>query len=158
LAEQTGQKSNLYIVRTTTGREAQVIDRLVAKLNRETNPEIFAVMKPHEIRGYIFVEATSKEAVAQTVYGVTYAKGVVEGTTKMKDLDHLFAPVAEIINVKKNDVVEVASGPFKGEKARVKRINKLKEEIVIELLEAAVPIPLTIKLDSVRVIRREEKE
>ena len=152
------QKSKLYIVRTTTGREAQVMDRLIAKLNRDPNPDIYAIMKPHEIRGYIFVEATSRDTVAQTVYGVTYAKGVIEGTTRMKQLEHLFAPVAEIINIKKDDVVEVASGPFKGEKARVKRINKLKEEVVIELLEAAVPIPLTVKLDSVRVIRREEKE
>nr|AQS31950.1 hypothetical protein [uncultured archaeon] len=30
-----------------------------------------------------------------------------------------------------------------------------KEEVVVELLEAAVPIPITVSLDSVKVIRRE---
>ena len=44
--------------------------------------------------------------------------------------------------------------PFKREKAMVKRINKQKEEVVVELLEAAVPIPVTVKLDNVKVIRR----
>ena len=35
------------------------------------------------------------------------------------------------------------------------RVDKQKDEVVVELLEAAVPIPITVKLDSVKVIRRE---
>ena len=35
------------------------------------------------------------------------------------------------------------------------RIDQTKEEVVVELLEAAIPIPITVKLDSVKVIRRE---
>jgi transcriptional antiterminator NusG len=61
-------------------------------------------------------------------------------------------------NIRKNDIVELISGPFKREKAKVTRINKQKEEIVVELLEAAVPIPITVKMDAVKVIRREEEE
>ena len=33
-------------------------------------------------------------------------------------------------------------------------IDKAKEEVVVELLEAAVPIPITLKVDAVKVIRR----
>ena len=33
-----------------------------------------------------------------------------------------------------------------------------KEEVVISLLGAIVPLPVTVKLDNVRVIRRESKE
>ena len=62
------------------------------------------------------------------------------------------------VNIQKNDIVEIISGPFAREKAKVTRINLQKEEIVVELLEAAVPIPITVKLDSVKVIRRDEKE
>ena len=40
----------------------------------------------------------------------------------------------------------------------VKRANNSKEEVVVELLEAAVPIPITVKMDAVRVIRRESEE
>jgi len=46
-------------------------------------------------------------------------------------------------------------GPFKREKARVSRVDKTKDEVVVELLEAAVPIPMTLKLDAVKVIRRD---
>ena len=59
-----------------------------------------------------------------------------------------------IISSVKNDIVEIISGAFKREKAKVTRIDKAKEEVVVELLEAAVPIPITLKIDAVKVIRR----
>jgi len=62
------------------------------------------------------------------------------------------------MNIQKFDVVEIISGPFKREQAKVTRIDKTKEEVVVELLEAAVPIPITVKMDSVKVIRRETEE
>jgi len=37
----------------------------------------------------------------------------------------------------------------------VTRVDKAKEEVVVELLGAAVPIPITVKMDAVKVIRRE---
>ena len=63
-------------------------------------------------------------------------------------------PAAERIDVNPNDIVELISGPYKGEKAKVKRVDKEKGKIVVELLEAAVPIPITVSLDSIRVIDR----
>ena len=62
------------------------------------------------------------------------------------------------VNIQKNDIVEIISGPFKREKAKVSRIDQAKEEVVVELLEAAVTIPITVKLDSVKVIRRDKEE
>jgi transcriptional antiterminator NusG len=62
------------------------------------------------------------------------------------------------INIQKNDIVEVISGPFKGENAKVSRVDKMKEDVVVELVEAAVPIPITVKIDAVKVIRRDTDE
>jgi len=59
------------------------------------------------------------------------------------------------LNIQKNDIVEIIAGPFKHEKAKIVRIDMQKEEVVLELLETAIPIPLTLKLDAVKVIRRE---
>ena len=59
------------------------------------------------------------------------------------------------VNIQKNDICEIISGPFKREKARIKRIDKQKEEVIVELLEAAVPIPITVRVDAIKVIRRE---
>ena len=46
----------------------------------------------------------------------------------------------------------------KRENAKITRIDKAKEEVVVELLEAAVPIPITVKMDSVKVIRRDNDD
>ena len=53
------------------------------------------------------------------------------------------------------NIVEVISGPFKGEKARVQRIDQAKEEVTVELFEAMVPIPITVRGDHVRVLEKE---
>jgi transcriptional antiterminator NusG len=47
--------------------------------------------------------------------------------------------------------VEIISGPFKGEKAKITRVNQSKEEVTVELLEAAVKIPVTIKAENIKV-------
>ena len=55
------------------------------------------------------------------------------------------------------DIVEIISQTFKGEQAKVTRIDKGKGEVVVSLLGASVPIPVTVKIDNVKVVRREDK-
>jgi len=145
----------IFAVRTTAGREKQVVDKLMAIAKSQQS--IHSILSPAEVRGYIFVEADGRSEVQQAVYGVPHVKGVVEGTISIAETEHFLESKPAQINIEKNDIVELVSGPFKAEKAKVIRINKVKEEVVVELLEAAVAIPLTVKIDSVRVIRREEE-
>jgi transcriptional antiterminator NusG len=56
------------------------------------------------------------------------------------------------------DVVELIAGPFRGSKARIMRIDQSKEEVTVELFEAIVPIPVTVRGDHVKVIEKKEKE
>ena len=70
----------------------------------------------------------------------------------------MIEPSMATISIKEEDIVEIIAEPFKKEKAKVLRIDKQKEEVVVSLLGAVVPLPVTIKLDNVKVIRREEKE
>ena len=51
--------------------------------------------------------------------------------------------------------MELVSGPFKGERAKVVRIDESREEVVLELIEAAVPIPVTVQADQIRIIQKE---
>jgi len=54
------------------------------------------------------------------------------------------------------DIVEILSGPFRGEKGKITRINEPKKEITLELLEAVVPIPLTISMNVVRLVEKKK--
>ena len=151
------EKENaLVAVRTTAGRERQVIDKLVNIVKKKAF-NIYSIVSPNEIRGYFFVEAESLDDVRVAIYGIPHVKGVIEGAVQMKEIEHFFAPISEVIKVEEQDIIELTSGPFKGDKAKVKRVDKLKEEVVVELLEAAVLIPLTVKMDSIRVIRKKDE-
>jgi len=147
----------IFAVRITAGRKNQVLDKIVA-MNKKENKGVYAVLCPASIKGYIFLEAENPDVAAEAVYGVPYVKGLVKGTLTLKDVEKFLEPGKQPINIKKNDIVELISGPFKGEKARVNRVNKAKDEVVVELLEAAVSIPTTVKLDSVRLIQHKEGE
>ncbi|MCW1296334.1 MAG: transcription elongation factor Spt5 [Candidatus Parvarchaeota archaeon] len=151
------EEPKIFIVKTTAGRERQVIDKLISVIKRK-NLSIFSILSPHGVSGYIFLEAVSRDEVNTAVYGIQHIKGVISSNVEYKEIEHFLVPSSTQITIKENDIVEIISGPFRGEKAKVTRISKTKEEVVVELLEAAVPIPVTVKLDAVKVIRREEEE
>lgn len=151
------EQSLIFGLKTTANREDQVMDFLVSHVQKK-GLEVYAVIRPHGMRGYIFVEAKDRNAAEQAAKNVPYAKGVLPRPIAYEEIEHMLEQVKREISIKQNDIVEIISGPFKREKAKVTRIDKTKEEVVVELLEAAVPIPITVKLDSVKVIRREGEE
>ncbi len=155
VAEHVVVPTHIFALRTTANREEQVLAFVASNAARKKIP-ITAAIAPHGMRGYIFIEAPDMSAAEQAAFGIPYAKGILPSEIQYKEIEHMLEQVKKDVNIQKNDIVEIISGPFKRENAKVSRIDKTKEEVVVELLEAAVPIPITLKLDAVKVIRREE--
>lgn len=152
------QETHIFALRTTANREDQVMDFVTSKIKKETELEVYAIIRAHGMRSYIFIEAASRSDAEQAAAKIPYARGILPNEIDYDEIEHMLEQVKVERNIKKNDVVELISGPFKRENAKVIRIDKAKDEVVVELLEAAVPIPITVKMDAVKVIRREEKE
>lgn len=151
---QTNSEAKIYCLRTTANREDQVMDFVVSNAERK-NIQIYSVIKPHGLRGYVFIEAPDKNVAEQAAFGIPYARGILPSIVQYKEIEHMLEQVKKEVNIQKNDIAEIISGAFKREKCKITRIDKVKEEAVVELLEAAVPIPITLKLDALKVIRRE---
>jgi transcription termination/antitermination protein NusG len=149
-------KTHLFGLRTTANREDQVMSFLSSNVPRK-KVDVFSVIRPHGMRGYIFVEAASRQDVEQAAYGIPYSRGVLPNEIAYKEIEHMLEQAKKDVNIKKNDIAEIISGPFKRQQCKIARVDKAKEEVVVELLEAAVPIPITLKMDAVKVIRREEE-
>lgn len=149
--------STLFALRTTANREDQVMEFVTSNAQKK-KLEVYSVVRPHGMRGYIFVEAATKADAEQAAFNVPYARGILPKPVEYKEIEHMLEQVKKEINIQKNDIVEIISGPFKREKAKIQRIDKTKEEVVVELLQAAVPIPITVKLDAVKVIRRDSDD
>jgi transcriptional antiterminator NusG len=150
-------ENKIYCLRTTANREDQVMDFVVSNAERK-GIGISSVIRPHGLRGYIFVEAPSKSIAEQAAFGIPYARGILPSEIKYSEIEHMLEQVKKEMNIQKNDIAEIISGAFKREKCKITRVDKVKEEAVVELLEAAVPIPITLKLDALKVIRREGEE
>ena len=150
------KESQIFALRTTANREDQVLAFVSSNAARK-KLGVYSVIAPHGMRGYIFVEAVDRHDAEQAAYGVPYAKGLLPNEIQYEEIEHMLEQVKKDINIQKNDIAEILSGPFKREKCKIARVDKAKEEVVVELLEAAVPIPITLKIDSVKVIRRDEK-
>jgi transcriptional antiterminator NusG len=149
----TGPK--IFAVRTTANREDQVLDFLSANAEKK-KLEVYSVIRPHGMRSYLFVEALNRMEAEQAAFDAPYARGVLPEPVPYEEIEHMVETVKRDVNIQKNDIVEIISGPFKREQAKVTKVDKEKEEVVVELLEAAVPIPITLKTDALKVIRREE--
>ncbi len=151
------QASHIYALRTTANREDQVL-AFVGSNAKKKGMAVYAVIRPHGMRGYVFVEAATRSDAEQAAFNVLYARGLLPNEIEYKEIEHMLDKVKQEMNIKKNDIAEIISGPFKREKAKVTRIDPVKEEVVVELLEAVVSIPITLKMDAIKVIRREEDD
>jgi transcriptional antiterminator NusG len=150
-------ESTIYVVKVTTNKEDKALELIADKVKKK-KVGVYALARPHGIRGYIFLESPDRENAEEAVYNLPYVKGILPQQVSYEEIRQMVEPVASEVNIEKNDVVEMISEPFKKEKAKVVRFDKIKGEVVVSLLNAAVPIPVTVKLDNVRVIRREELE
>jgi transcription termination/antitermination protein NusG len=140
-------------IKTARGYEQEVADTLLARA--EEKPDVvFALLVPSGLRGYVFAEGMSFEGVREMLHGIRKARGLVAGETTLKEVEPLLLPRITVEGFVEGAIVELIAGPFKGEKARVKKIDQAKEEITVELIEAVVPIPVTIRGDHVRMLEK----
>lgn len=140
-------------IKTSRGYEREVADTLLARA--EEKPDVvFALLVPAALRGYVFAEGMSFEGVREMLKGIRKARGLVDGETTLKEVEPLLVPRITVEGFVEGAIVELIAGPFKGEKARVKKIDQGKEEITVELIEAVVPIPVTVRGDHVRMLER----
>lgn len=149
--------SQIFALRTTANREDQVVDFIATNIKKH-GLNVYSIIRPHGMRSYVFLEAETKTDAQEAFQGVPYAKSLLEKPIDYSEIEPMLEQAKAQLNIEKGDIVEIISGPFKRENARVTRIDEQKDEVIVELLEAAVPIPITVKLDSVKVIRRDKDE
>jgi len=148
-------KQSVMILKTQMDQERSVVDSLLSKAN-VGEKDIFAMLSPGNLRGYVFVEGMNTERLREKTRDIRKARSFVDGETSLTEIDHYLTPLSTVVGMVEGDLVELINGPFKGERARVQHIDNNKEEITVELIEAMVPIPVTVKGDSVRIIEKDK--
>ena len=147
----------IFIIKVTTNKEERALD-MISDRAKKKELKVYSVLRPRGLRGYIILEAEDRDSAEEAVYNLPYVKGIIGRTIQYEEIENMIKPSMESISIKEGDIVEMIAEPFKKEKAKVVRIDKQKEEVVVSLLGAVVPLPVTVKIDNVKVIRREGEE
>src|SRR6056297_1800160 len=143
----------MYAVKTTASQERTVADMII---NRE-EPEIHAVLAPDSLTSYVMVEADNDAVITRVLEEIPHARSMVPGESDISEVEHFLSPTPDVEGIAEGDIVELIAGPFKGEKAQVQRIDEGKDQVTVELYEATVPIPVTVRGDQIRVLDSEER-
>ena len=147
----------IFVVKVTSNKEDKTVEMIGDRaIKKQLN--VFSVVKPHGLKGYVILEAIDRETAEEAAFNLPYVKGIIGKTVEYDEIKNMLEPKIEDYNIEIGDIVEIIGQTFKGEKAKVTRIDKTKGEVVVSLLGASVPIPVTVKMDSVKVIRREKEE
>jgi transcriptional antiterminator NusG len=147
----------IFIIKVTTNKEERAVD-MISDRSRKKNLNVYSVLRPHGLRGYIFLESEDRESAEEAVFNLPYVKGIIGKTIEYSEIQGMVQPTIESVSIKEGDIVEMIGSTLKGEKAKVLRIDKQKEEVVVSLFGAVVPLPVTVKIDNIKVIRREDIE
>ena len=147
----------VFAVRTTAGQEKNVADRIAARVETNKLP-IKAILVPETLKGYVFIEADGPHFVDEAIAGIKHVRSRVPGIVSFSEVERYIVvrPVIEELDVE--DLVEVVGGPFKGMRAKITRVDKTKEEVTLELLEATFTLPITVHADYVKLVEKAKKE
>jgi transcription termination/antitermination protein NusG len=163
----------IYAVKATAGQERVVAELLYreaktkSEMIKAEGGKIYSVLYTTGLKGYVLVEANGPGTVDDLAREVPKTKGMLlkekgnlesAGIIPIEDLEQTLKPVPIVTEVNRGDLIELIAGPFKGEKARVAKIDEDKNEITVELIEAAVPIPVIVSGDDIKVLTRDQDE
>jgi len=145
----------IFVYRVTAGQEKVVADILRHKIQKDKLP-IYAVALIEDLRGYLIIEAKDEVTARQSAMKIPHIKGVLRKSMDLNSIVPLIESRTAKLHIGKGDIVELISGPFKGEKARIIKVDEDKDEVTVELVEIAIPIPVTIKLNTVKIYQKAE--
>ncbi len=138
----------ILTARTTRGREKNAIEQMRSKI-KTRDYDIRALFHPDDIEGYVFIEGNEAD-IKDLADEIRNVRGVLDDEVEITQIEKYLDEEQEDIKLEEGDTVDVIGGPFKGEEAKIKRVDENNREVTIELLDAAVPIPTTVDVDTVR--------
>ena len=151
------EKTKIFSIKTQVGKEQNAADLINSRADK-SKIKIPSILVTPELRGYIFLESYDKERIKEMIKTVSYARNMLEGDIPVEQLEHFLVPASAVAKIAEGDVVEMIAGPFRGETAKVTHIDDAKEEITVELFESVVPIPITVRGEQVRVVKKKEEK
>jgi transcriptional antiterminator NusG len=139
----------LFALRTTAGYERNVANMIEGRIPHGS-VDVHAILVLPTLKGFVFVEGKDRETVAELVRDLRHVKSKTPVQVEVSEVSkHLVErPLIDVIA--EGMTVEVIAGPFKGFTGKVTRVDKIRKEVTLELLESAYPFPISVPVNQVR--------
>jgi transcriptional antiterminator NusG len=146
-------QASIFAVRTTAGQEKNAAELVATKAQAGKLP-VLSIVVPENLRGYIFIEAPGPHVTDEAIAGIKHVRSRVPGRVSYQDIEKYLVTKPVIDELEVGNIVEITGGPFKGMRARITRVNKVKREATLELLEATFTLPITVNADYLKVVEK----
>jgi transcriptional antiterminator NusG len=148
----------IYIFRVTTGQE-KIVSQMLEKKSKAQKLSIYSILVPENVKGYLFVEAATENDAVHLAQKTRHVKGILKQAIELAEVEKMVtAEKPAALTIELGDIVEIRSGAFKGDKAKVTKIDENKDELTVEFMDMAVPIPTTIKRKITKLFRKSGDE
>ena len=142
-----------FVVKVTSGQE-RIAANMLQNTWTKTDLPIFSIIVVEGMRGYIIVEAEDEMAIRAFITRDRNVKGILPKAITEEEINKLVEVKSYAPEIAKDDLVEFTSGPFKGYKAKVLKVDGIKGDITVELMDVVVPIPITTKANTAKVYQK----
>ena len=88
----------IFVVKVITNKEDQAAE-LIADRVRKKKLEVYSVVRPHGLRGYLMVEALDREVAEQATLKLPYVKGVLAKSLTYAEIEKMVEPVTTEMNI-----------------------------------------------------------
>jgi len=150
------EESKFYAVRVASNQERILILIIADRVKQEGIP-IKGILFNDKVKGYIFVEADKDEDVVKAVYGIRHVKGLVREPIPFEEIERMIETKEEPAKpLSVGDIVEITTGTFKGEVAKVIEVDNEKGICTVVPTDAPVAIPIKIKTSDVKLVEKAE--
>ncbi|UCH02227.1 MAG: transcription elongation factor Spt5 [Candidatus Bathyarchaeota archaeon] len=153
MSEKKGIKPSIYAIKTMVGQEKNAAELVASRIKTNSFP-IISILAPETLRGYIFIEAQGPHIVEEAIKGIKHIRSRIPGKVPFSEIEKylITKPIIEELDV--GYTVEITGGPFRGMKAKITRVNKVRQEATLELLEATFTLPITVSSDYLKLVSK----
>ena len=157
-------ETKYYVIKTKIGSEPKVIEDKKARLMdfgslKEIRDNIHNIYHEKHMRGYIVLEADNLFVVEQligkhaNIMNTTHIKGVktIVGELAYEDAQQYIQPKSPFEGIDIGCIVEIQKGAFRGEQAIVVSMSEKKEEVNVQLRDAAIPLNINLNPNHIRI-------
>ena len=151
------RNSSIFPVKTTGGQERTVATFVANRAIQKKKP-IYSVLALDTWKGYVLFEAPNSQVVDESIQGFKHVRSKIPGMMQYSDIEKYLVTKSMVAELNEGDTVEIVAGPFKTMRAKITRVEKEKQEVVVTLLDTAFAMPITIDASFTKLVERAKPE